>query len=170
MGGLLAGWQLAGRKMLPIKNFQKLQFGWGVREQANFAVIFQLSELIKPVLLPTMVGTIGGGNLRTVAQTDRCIDALIWLLHALSPTGNYLAAILQAFQHGDPCVEKVIATEAERVGAGQGEMYAAQQNVEFVARLVMPWVYGELFARAVSNICTHVCAHARTHARTLNGD
>ena len=43
---------------------------------------------------------------------------------------------MQAFQHGEPCVERVIATESERVGAGQGEMYAAQQNVEFVARLV----------------------------------
>ena len=78
------------------------------------------------------------------------MDALIWLLHAASPAGNYLAAVLQAFQHGDPCVERVIATESERVGAGQGEMFAAQQNVEFVARLVMPVVYGELFARTVS--------------------
>lgn len=151
MGGLLAGWQLAGRKMLPIKNYQKLRFGWGVRQQANFAVIFQLSELIKPLLLPTMVKTVGGGNLQTVAKTDRCVDALIWLLHAMSPMGNYVAAVLQALQHGDACVEKVIATEAERVGCGQGEMYAAQQNVEFVARAVMPWVYGELFARAVRN-------------------
>jgi hypothetical protein len=150
MGSLLAGWQLAGRKMLPVKNFQKLRFGWGVQEQANFAVVYQLSELVKPLLLPTMVRQVGGGNLRAVAKTDRCIDSLIWLLHALSPAGNYAAAVLQAFQHGDPCVEKVIATEAERVGAGQGEMFAAQQNVEFVARLVMPWVYGELFARAVS--------------------
>ena len=28
---MTAGWQLAGRKMLPIKNFQKLRFGWGVQ-------------------------------------------------------------------------------------------------------------------------------------------
>ena len=37
--------------MLPIKNFQKLRFGWGVQEQANFAVVYQLSELVKPLLV-----------------------------------------------------------------------------------------------------------------------
>merc|ERR1711969_72891 len=151
MGALLACWQLAGRKMLPVKNFQKLKFGWGVQEQANLAVAFQLSELIKPFLLPAVVRH-AGGNLRRVAQSCRRLDALIWALHAFAPWpfAMYAAVALQALQHGDPCVDKVIATESERIGAGQGEMFAAQQNVEFVARLVMPWVYGELFARAVS--------------------
>ena len=139
--------QLAGRKMLPVKHYQKLRWGWGVREQANLAVCITISELVKPLLLPTVVTRLGGGSLRAVAQSCRRLDGLIWLLHALSPRGTWLAVGLQACQHGDACVEKVIAAEAERVGAGQGEMYAAQQNVEFLARLLMPW------------LCVHTTRH-----------
>ena len=45
--------------------------------------------------------------------------------------------------------EQILAEEAERLGVGAGELFAAQQNVEFVGRLLMPWIYTELFARSL---------------------
>ena len=38
-------------------------------------------------------------------------------------------------------LDKATAVEAALVGSGHGELAAAQANLAFVVRLVMPWVY-----------------------------
>ena len=89
-----------------------------------------------------------------MARLCRQLNAAHWLMYAFVPpkwAGLLLigAPVVLALQHGDECVDKVTAAEAERMGAGQGELFAAQESVEFAVRMVMPWVYSELFARTL---------------------
>ena len=54
-------------------------------------------------------------------------------------------------QHGYTTLDKVTAIEASNVGAGFGELAGAQANLLFCVKLVMPWVYGEIFARSINS-------------------
>lgn len=144
-GVLLASWRLAGHKWLPVKQYQKLRFGWGVKQQAKLAVAYQLSDLVSPTLLTYALR--GFGGVRPAAQWHRRLAAVSQLNTAVAPHSAclFLDPALSPWQHGDDCVMRFLAVEAQRVGSGQGEMVAAQQNCEFVLRLIMPWVYSELF-------------------------
>ena len=48
--------------------------------------------------------------------------------------------------HGPTCIfwANLTPLSLEVVGCGTGELYAAQQNIEFLPKLFMPWIYAEV--------------------------
>jgi len=58
-----------------------------------------------------------------------------------------MTPLFRPFQHMEVLLDKVVAGEAEQVDVGQGELFMAQQSLEFVTKLTLPWVYSELFTR-----------------------
>ena len=152
---LLASWSISGRKMLPVKEFQKRRFGIGMQQQANLMLAIQLCELASPVFLPMVVKLCG---VRGAAQLSHWASLLTNLNMVLSPYACtvYLTPLLRPLMHMEIILDKVVADEAKQVEAGQGELFMAQQSLEFVAKLIFPWVFGELFARSLDSGMRHI--------------
>eukprot|EP00658_Telonema_sp_P-2_P049693 TRINITY_DN37823_c0_g1_i1.p3 TRINITY_DN37823_c0_g1~~TRINITY_DN37823_c0_g1_i1.p3 ORF type:complete len:229 (+),score=71.50 TRINITY_DN37823_c0_g1_i1:1379-2065(+) len=75
MGVLLATWSMSGRKMLPVKEYQKKLFGMDMAQQANLMLSIQLCELASPVLLPKVLNHLGP---KGAAQLSHILSCLLY--------------------------------------------------------------------------------------------
>merc|ERR1711920_258586 len=68
-----------------------------------------------------------------------------------------LTVLLQSVQYGGIAFDRVLAAEARRSGAGEGEKNAAVNNLDVLPGVIVPNVYSEIYARTVHHSPATVC-------------
>lgn len=95
--------------------------------------LVQAVEIMQPTLLPTLLRICGLQGVATLAKRLQSLHHTNMALSPL-PATVFVSSAFKMCEHGDKVVDKMMAEQAEQHGAGSGELYAAQQNIEFIPK------------------------------------
>jgi len=128
--------------------FRKHKHGWGQAQQSNQMLVAQACGLCESAVQGPVLRKLGLGG--ALCWGER-LGALTDLNTAASPDQRtfYLNPVLQALRQSPTVLDRALDAEARLQGVSQGRLAAAEENLTFVFRLLMPSVFSELYVRTL---------------------